>query len=91
MITGFGSNMNSWIRTTVPGRVEVVVVVVVDVVVVALVVVEVVVREVVVVGAVVVVDEEVVVVSCVTQPHNRINAKMRGIIVFIVEYCSSRI
>jgi hypothetical protein len=51
----------------------------------------VVVREVVVVGAVVVVDEEVVVVSCVTQPHNRINAKMRGIIVFIVEYCSSRI
>lgn len=67
------------------------VVVVVDVVVVAFEVVEVVVREVVVVGAVVDVDEEVVVVSCVTQPHNRINANMRGIIVFIVEYCSSSV
>jgi hypothetical protein len=33
----------------------------------------------------------VVVVSCVTQPHNRINAKMSEIIVFILEYGSSRI
>lgn len=77
--------MNSCIRTTVPGRVEVVVVVVVEVVVVAFVVVE----EVDVVVVVVDVDEVevvVVVVSCITQPlNNRSIANVRQIILRMIK------